>query len=481
MPLVNLPNNQGNSSAVQGQNTSPAKPVQSPPLVVPPQIQQPQLNQNVATGIPNMGQTQAGNPLAQQSQVVTQTNNIQPQVQNNIIETKGPDFNTNTMNSQTGSQPGGLPQVQSNGTQQQVGLQSRYSPETSEVSTYLDLTETRGASDLHFAVGYPPILRIDGELERVGSEPVRGERLEKIFENILTKDQKEKYISERELDFSIQHKSGSRFRVNLYFEKGNMAGAFRLIPSRIRTITELGLPDILNDFTKLPHGLILVTGPTGSGKSTSLAAMLNEININYPKHIITIEDPIEYVYSQGKALIDQREIGKDSLSWSNALKYALRQDPDVVLVGEMRDFETIASAITVAETGHLVFATLHTNSAAQSIDRIIDVFPEHQQSQVRAQLANVIQVVMSQRLVPLTAGGRKTATELMIGTSAIRNAIREGKTYQIDNMIQTSSDVGMMPLEKSLAEMIKKGEVSLEKALDYTTKPSELKSLVGVA
>ncbi|MBD3363097.1 PilT/PilU family type 4a pilus ATPase [Candidatus Dojkabacteria bacterium] len=376
--------------------------------------------------------------------------------------------------------PQNQPVVNSGNTQQpNINVQQTLSVQNANIGTFLDLCETRNASDLHFTVGYPPLLRVDGKLERVGSEPITQEKSEELFVSIIDKKQLKRYHEDKELDFSYQHTSGSRFRVNLYFERGNMAGAFRLIPARIRTITELGLPDVIESFTKLPHGLVLVTGPTGSGKSTTLAAVLNEINLTYPKHIITIEDPIEYLYGKGQALVDQREIGKDSMSWKNALKYLLRQDPDVVLVGEMRDFETISSTITVAETGHLVFATLHTNSAAQTIDRIIDVFPEHQQDQVRAQLAVVLQAVVSQRLVPLIGGGRKAVHEILIGTAAVRNAIREGKTYQIDNIIQTSADAGMFLIEKPLAELVRNGEITSEAALEYTNKPSELKNLIG--
>ncbi|MCA9386171.1 PilT/PilU family type 4a pilus ATPase, partial [Candidatus Dojkabacteria bacterium] len=251
-----------------------------------------------------------------------------------------------------------------------------------------------------------------------------------------------------------------------------------LIPSKIKTINELNLPEILYEFMKIPHGLVLVTGPTGSGKSTTLAAMISEINMSSQKHIITLEDPIEYMYQKGQALVDQREIGRDTLSWTGALRSTLRQDPDVVLVGEMRDYQTIASTITIAETGHLVFATLHTNSAAETVDRIIDVFPEHTQAQIRTQLASVIVAVISQRLVPLKQGGRQAACEILIGTSAVRSSIRESKTYQIDNIIQTGADVGMFPLEKSLAEMVKKGDVTLDTAMEFTVRPGLLKDLL---
>lgn len=394
----------------------------------------------------------------------------EPQIQTNTVNVPGM-----TVNEYKGPVP-----VKSNlPVNNDLNLQSQFSPVNTGMTSYLDITETRGASDLHFSVGYPPLLRIDSVLQRLGSEPLQNKRAEELFKTIVSEKQWQEYIEKRELDFSFQNKSGTRFRVNYYFEKGNYAAALRLIPSKIKTVNELGLPPMLSDFAKLPHGLVLVTGPTGSGKSTTLAALIDEINHSYAKHIITIEDPIEYVYQPSKALIDQREVGKDTLSWTNALKYVLRQDPDVVLVGEMRDLETIAASVTVAETGHLVFATLHTNSAAQTVDRIIDVFPEHQQAQMRSQLAVVLQGIISQRLIPLSGGGRKAAIEILLGNSAVRNTIREGKTYQIDNLIQTSADAGMISLEKSLADMVKKGEVTLDTALEYTTKPNELKNLIN--
>jgi twitching motility protein PilT len=448
---------------------------------------QPQ-SQNNSQGV---GKTQA-------SSIPQQNNNIPSNIQSGQNQTAMPQQVANT----TSSNPVGNFTVSQNASNLSAGvsvnqyqgpplsqlsnvqpgvvtLQSQYSPETTDIKTYLDITESKGASDLHFTVGYPPLLRIDGALQRLGADLLTAQSAERLFKSMIDEEDWKKYLTQRELDFSYQNKNGTRFRINCYFDKGNFAAALRLIPAKIRTVAELGLPPIISTFTTIPHGLVLVTGPTGSGKSSTLAAIIDDINHTYPKHIITIEDPIEYIYSPATALIDQREVGKDTLSWTNALKYVLRQDPDVVLVGEMRDLETIASTITVAETGHLVFATLHTNSAAQTVDRIIDVFPEHQQAQVRSQLAVVLQGIVAQRLVPLTNGGRKAAIEILLGNSAVRNTIREGKTYQIDNLIQTSADSGMVSLEKSLAEMIKKGEVSLETALEYTVKPNELRTLVG--
>ncbi len=269
-----------------------------------------------------------------------------------------------------------------------------------------------------------------------------------------------------------------RLRVNIFRQKGNFSIVARIIPETIRSIDELELPQILKEFTKINSGLILITGPAGSGKSTTIASILNNINLNQPKHIITLEDPIEFVFPRGQCLIDQREFGVDFESWNTSLRYILRQDPDIVFVGEMRDYETIASTMTISETGHLVFATLHTNSAAQTVDRIIDVFPNTQQAQIRAQLANVITAVVSQRLVPLARGGRRAVLEIMIATPAIRTAIREGKTHMIDNMIRTGQDYGMNSMENSLIDLIEKGLVSIDTAKAYSVHPDEIDSLL---
>lgn len=284
----------------------------------------------------------------------------------------------------------------------------------------------------------------------------------------------------REIDLAYfyQGSQSARFRVNAYFTMKNLAGAFRLIPSRIKTIEELLIPQIYHRFGQLKQGLILITGPTGHGKSTTLAAILEDINRTRSVHIVTIEDPIEYVFEGKKALIDQREMNDDTHSWNIALRSALRQDPDVILVGEMRDYETIAAAITLAETGHLVFATLHTNNSAQTIDRIIDVFPENQQAQIRSQLSNILEAVVSQRLVPLDKGGRRAVSEILIANPAVRNLIREGKTHQIDNVIRTSSDIGMVSLERSLVNLIREGVISIERAQEYSVYPEEILRLL---
>lgn len=346
------------------------------------------------------------------------------------------------------------------------------------INDLLSLAVDKGASDLHLSVGYPPLLRINGDLVPVPSQPLTDQQVMKLFAEILQDRQKQQLQNYLDIDFSYTHKTGNRFRINIFYKQGQLAGAFRLIPSQIRTITDLGMPSILQDFPSVANGLILVTGPTGSGKSTTIASVIQEINLTQPRHVITIEDPIEYVFPRAKALVNQREVGKDVRSWTRGLREILREDPDVVLVGEMRDYETIALTITAAETGHLVFSTLHTNSASQTIDRIIDVFPDVQQSQIRAQLANVIHAVVSQRLIPIKSGGRRAVCEIMIATPAIRNAIREKKTYQIDNMIQTSSELGMVSLEKSLVNLIRAGEITLDEAQAYTVKHNDLISLL---
>lgn len=346
-----------------------------------------------------------------------------------------------------------------------------------KISDLLDLVVEKGASDLHLTVGYPPFIRIDDRLVPVGAQLTKDEVKNLIYQT-LNQNQKELLEVNREVDLSYQHLNKGRFRINAYFESGALAAAYRLIPQRIKTIDELSLPSVLLDFTRLSQGLFLVTGPTGSGKSTTLAAMIQSINASSPKHIITIEDPIEYVYPKGVALVNQRELGSDTHDWSIAMKSALRQDPDVLLIGELRDFETIQLAITLAETGHLVFATLHTNSAAQSIDRIIDVFPPHQQQQIKTQLAGVLKGILSQRLVPLIGGGRQAVVELLIVTPAVQNLIREGKTYQIDNIISTSADIGMISLEKSLVKLVRQGKITTATAQDYAIRPQEILKLM---
>jgi twitching motility protein PilT len=346
------------------------------------------------------------------------------------------------------------------------------------IKELLQLTIDRKASDLHIVAGIPPTLRIDGELAPVPNEAVLTlEIIGNYLKEILSSERLQRLTVNKELDFSLSFSEKARFRVNAYTQKGSFALAFRRIPLEIPEIDTLGLPKILHSFTRLRQGLILVTGPTGHGKSTTLAAMLNEINKTRAVHIVTIEDPIEFIFRPQKSIISQREMGSDTHSWQVALRSVLREDPDVVLVGEMRDHETIASALTVAETGHLVFATLHTNSAAQTIDRIVDVFPEEQQGQVRLQLSNVLEAVFSMRLIPAIAGGRIVGYEIMLGTSAIKTSIREGKTHQIDSILQTSQEAGMNTLEVSLASFVRSGHITLETAQSFSLRPEELNRL----
>lgn len=347
------------------------------------------------------------------------------------------------------------------------------------IQEYLEIVVKKEASDLHLIVGSPAMVRIDGALMPISGASLSPEETESLVFELLSPEQKEMLLVNKELDFSFALGDVARFRVNAYFQKGYLSCALRLIPSYIKTLEELNLPKICHNFSRMRQGFVLVTGPTGHGKSTTIASMINEINQSKAAHIVTIEDPIEYVYPKGKSLVSQREMHLDTHSWEIALRSALREDPDVVLVGEMRDFETIASAITVAETGHLVFATLHTNSAAQSIDRIIDVFPENQQVQVRMQLASTIAGIISMRLVPSIGGGRLPAVEVLLTSNAVQTAIREGKTHQIDNILQTSGQEGMILLDASLAYLVKAGRVSLDIAKTYSIRPEELDRLVG--
>ena len=348
------------------------------------------------------------------------------------------------------------------------------------IQKLLEFVVTKDASDLHLLVGAHPSVRIDGALHPITDVSVLGpQEVERMVFDLLTSEQKDLLLANKEIDFSFSWGEHARFRVNVYYQQGALAAALRLIPRRIRSIDELGLPPVFHSFCNLRQGFIMVTGPTGHGKSTSLAAMIQEINSSRGEHILTIEDPIEYVYPPGKSLVSQREMHLDTHSWEIALRSALREDPNVVLVGEMRDYETISHAITIAETGHLTFATLHTNNAAQTIDRIIDVFPEHQQVQVRLQLSNTLEAVVSQRLLPAVNGGRVVVAEVLIATPAVRTVIREGKTHLIDNIIQTSSEMGMISLEAALAKLVSSGKLSQETAAQYAFRLEELERLLG--
>lgn len=335
------------------------------------------------------------------------------------------------------------------------------------------------ASDLHLQVGLSPMLRVDGSLIAVsGADALTEANVEALIFAILDDDQKQILLKDKEFDFSFAFGDLGRFRVNAFHERGNLAAALRLIPNEILTIEQLGLPPIMSKFADYPRGLVLVTGPTGSGKSTTLAALVDRINSEKPVHILTIEDPVEFTHKSKKAVLVQREVHYDTFSFTAALRSALRQDPDVVLIGEMRDLETIASAITIAETGHLVFATLHTNSAAQSIDRMIDVFPPHQQPQIRSQLSNILMGICSQRLIPTIGGGRSVAAEILVATPAVRNIIREGKTHQLDAVIQTGAEFGMQSMDKTLVNLIHSGTISYDEARNFAVDIPELDRLM---
>lgn len=347
------------------------------------------------------------------------------------------------------------------------------------IEILLEEVVRRRASDLHLQVGLPPMSRIDGALAPIaGYNPLDEASVESLLFAILDENQRQILDKDKEFDFSFAFGTLGRFRVNAFHERGNLAAALRLIPNEIKTVAELGLPPIVMNFANYPRGLVLVTGPTGSGKSTTLAALVDKLNTETSQHIITIEDPIEFTHKSKKSVVVQREVHYDTYSFSAALRSSLRQDPDVVLIGEMRDLETISAAITIAETGHLVFASLHTNSAAQSIDRMIDVFPPHQQSQIRAQLANILMAICSQRLVPSIGGGRVIAAEILIANPAVRNIIREGKGHQLDAVIQTGADSGMQTMDRTLVSLVQSGTVTYDDARSFAVDLTEFERLM---
>lgn len=349
-----------------------------------------------------------------------------------------------------------------------------------ELNKLLGVVLERGASDLHLVTGEPPVIRVDGALERLDNYDVLTlESIQGILDLMLTPGRKALYETQEDIDLAYTYKDSARFRVNAYKQKGLLAIAFRLIPNVIKDVKSLNLPEKLLEFTQHKEGLVLVVGPTGHGKSTTLASLIDYINHQRAEHILTIEDPIEFIFKPDKSIINQREVFVDSPSFGQSLKSSLRQDANVILVGEMRDYESISTVMTIAETGHLVFATLHTNDAAQTIDRIIDVFPPHQHDQIKQQLASVLIGIVSIRLLPKVGGGRVPAVEVLLSNNAIKNVIREGKTYNIPNILQTNIEEGMMPMDRALAILVKQGFASYENALDYVKDPQYFNSLLG--
>jgi twitching motility protein PilT len=337
----------------------------------------------------------------------------------------------------------------------------------------------RRASDLHLTVGAPPMYRIDGSLKSAGSTlPWSAEKIRTAVMSLLSDSQRNTFEKDLELDFAYTISSEARFRVNIYQQRGSIGGAFRIIPTELKKLQELGVPESVGAFAQLPRGLVLVTGPTGSGKSTTLAALIDLVNSTRADHIVTVEDPIEFLHKHKSSIVNQREVGTDTHSFAAALKHVLRQDPDVILIGELRDLETISVALTAAETGHLVFATLHTQDAPQTIDRIIDVFPPHQQGQIRTQLAATLQGVICQTLVKRADGlGRVVATEVLVTTPAIANLVREGKTYQIISMMQSGRSQGMHTMDQHLAELVNLGTITAEAALEKANDADGIKRL----
>jgi len=348
-----------------------------------------------------------------------------------------------------------------------------------QLDELLELTIKEEASDLHLSFNHEPTLRMAGNLiplvknKKLSSEDLRG-----LVQALMQNDQYQRLLEEKEIDFSYNFKDKARFRINVFFQRGEISIALRLVPTKIKTIEELNLPPVLHEFAKATQGFVVIAGPSSQGKSTTLAALIDEINHTRTDHIVAIEDPIEYLFKNDKSIIDQREVYQDTLSFARALKSTFRQDPDVIMVGEMRDPETMATTITAAETGHLVFATLHTNSASQTIHRIVDSFPSGQQDQVRAQLSGSLLGVVSQRLIPRLSGGLIPACEVMIATPAVANLIRENKIHELPLVIETSAERGMFSLNRALANLVKSREISLEAALSFSPSPAELKMLI---
>jgi twitching motility protein PilT len=348
-----------------------------------------------------------------------------------------------------------------------------------DMAEILKETLKRQASDLHLAVGVPPMVRMDGHLESLDYPVITPNEARELIYSILSQDQRQKLETDWEVDLSYSLYGQARFRVNAYFQRGTLGAAFRLVPVSIKTIDELGLPRVLHSFCHKPRGFVLVTGPTGSGKSTTLAAIIDEINSTRADHIVTIEDPIEFLHQHKMCVVNQREVGTDTKAFPVALRSALRQDPDIILIGEMRDLETIQIALTAAETGHLVFATLHTQDCPQTIDRMIDVFPPFQQEQIRVQIAATLEGIVTQQLLPKASGqGRAAACEVLVTTPASRNLIREGKTHQLYTVMQTGGQLGMQTMNSSLAELVRRGEITRELALKRSSSPDDLERLM---
>src|ERR671931_803577 len=358
---------------------------------------------------------------------------------------------------------------------------AREGPGDVPIPELLELVLNRGASDLHLTGGSPPVLRLHGDLVPMTEYPaLSAQGLRSMIYAILPQRRREELEQELELDMSYSLPGKARFRVNVYFQRDSIGAAFRLIPFEIKSVDSLGLPPVVTEFARFPRGFVVVTGPTGSGKSTTLASLVDIVNQERRCHIMTVEDPIEFLHKHNRCIVNQREVGADTHSFSQALKHVLRQDPDVILVGEMRDLETIATAITAAETGHLVFATLHTQDAPQTIDRIIDVFPPHQQQQVRVQLSTTLQGVVTQQLIPTVDGqGRAVACEVLVTTPAVRNLIREGKVHQIYSVMQAGGRFGMQTMDASLAELVRAGRITQEMGMDRSHDPDELNRLLG--
>jgi twitching motility protein PilT len=343
----------------------------------------------------------------------------------------------------------------------------------------LEVMAKRDASDLHITVGSPPIIRVDGKLIKTDYDVLGPEQTKKLAYSVMNERQRQKFEENSELDLSFGVESLSRYRCNVFMQRGNVAIALRQIPYKIRTFDELGLPKVVQDLGELPRGLVLVCGPTGSGKSTTLAALIDKINSERNQHIITVEDPIEYLHKHKNSLVNQREVHSDTMSFAASLKYALRQDPDVVLIGEMRDLETMEAALTISETGHLAFATLHTNTAAEAINRIVDVFPNNQQEQVRMQLSFVLQAILCQTLIPKVGGGRVMGLEILVATPAIRAVIRDDKVHQIYSLIQAGQKYGMQTMNQSLFNLYAKRQITMDDAVARTSNIQEFEEMLS--